>query len=261
MKRNVELEKFYTKKEIAKKCLDKLNLKSYDLIIEPSAGNGSFSNLIDNCLALDLVPENSKIKKQDYFDFDMESGNILVVGNPPFGRQSSLAIRFINHSCFAKTIAFILPLSFKKESMLNKLNPYLHLTYEKDLPVNSFKYNGIDFNIPCGFFIYEKKDIKRVKKEKIIPIGYSFCNKEIANASLRRVGFYAGKCSDNLNVSSSSHYFLKLDDLSFINDINNYKWEHNNTVGARSISKEEFKEVFNKLWKDKQKDLNLNQKL
>ena len=107
MKRKIDTEKFYTKPEIAKFCLEHLDLNKYDRIIEPSAGNGSFSLLVPNCEAYDLAPENENIKQQDFFDFSVKRGNILVFGNPPFGRQSSLAIKFINHAAtFAKTVAF-----------------------------------------------------------------------------------------------------------------------------------------------------------
>ena len=41
-----QLDQFYTKKEISKKYIDitfsKLNINNYDIILEPSAGNGSF---------------------------------------------------------------------------------------------------------------------------------------------------------------------------------------------------------------------------
>ena len=49
---------------------------------------------------------------------NLNSRKIHVIGNPPFGRQSSLAIKFIKKSCsFSDTISFILPKSFKKDSM------------------------------------------------------------------------------------------------------------------------------------------------
>jgi len=61
------LDKFYTKEVVVKQCLSKINFKDYDLVIEPSAGNGSFSKKIHhiNLVALDLYPESKKIKKQN----------------------------------------------------------------------------------------------------------------------------------------------------------------------------------------------------
>ena len=37
-----ELDKFYTKVEVAKICISSINLNAFSLIIEPSAGGGSF---------------------------------------------------------------------------------------------------------------------------------------------------------------------------------------------------------------------------
>lgn len=116
-------DKIYTKPEIAAQLLKELDLYSYSLVVEPSAGNGAFSNLISNCTALDIEPENEKIIKQDFFTFIPKQSNVLVIGNPPFGEQSTLAIKFFNHAAeFASTIAFILPKSFRKVSVQNKLN-------------------------------------------------------------------------------------------------------------------------------------------
>ena len=54
-----ENDKFYTKPEVSKLCINMIDLSDFDLIIEPSAGCGSFSKQIDNCVAYDLVPEDN----------------------------------------------------------------------------------------------------------------------------------------------------------------------------------------------------------
>ena len=109
-------DKFYTKSDISKLCIDMLNLSDFDLIIEPSAGNGSFSKQIANCVAYDLVPEDDTIIQQDFFELDITQfigRKVLTIGNPPFGIQNNLAIRFFNKSAqYSDTIAFILPKSF-----------------------------------------------------------------------------------------------------------------------------------------------------
>ena len=52
---NMELDKFYTKKEIAKELISYLDVAEYDKIIEPSAGNGSFSKQIKNMLCFVML--------------------------------------------------------------------------------------------------------------------------------------------------------------------------------------------------------------
>ena len=128
------IDKFYTKTTITNKCCQNItqfiNIDyNNDVIIEPSAGNGSFitqlSLLCNNCLFYDIQPEHTSIIEQDYLtlkytELIRPSTNTKYhcVGNPPFGRQSSLAIKFIKHSAkFCDTISFILPKSFKKDSL------------------------------------------------------------------------------------------------------------------------------------------------
>ena len=64
------LDRFYTPKEIVEKCLSVINLKEYDCIIEPSAGNGSFSNLIDGCFSYDIAPASEDIIQADWLKLD-----------------------------------------------------------------------------------------------------------------------------------------------------------------------------------------------
>ena len=122
LKRNT-IDKYYTKIEIASECVELvkqyINILKDDLIIEPSAGNGAFIQpiklLSNNFKFYDLEPENDEIKKEDFLNFDYHNINekyksIHIIGNPPFGRQSSLAIKFIKKCCFfASSISFILP--------------------------------------------------------------------------------------------------------------------------------------------------------
>ena len=84
---------------------------------------------------------------------------IHIIGNPPFGRQSSLARKFIKKSCdFCDTLSFILPKSFKKDSFQKTFPLYFHLVYQVDLPEKSFQVNSKDYNVPCVFQIWIKRD-------------------------------------------------------------------------------------------------------
>lgn len=161
-------DKFYTKPEIAAWLLQEIHLSSYSLVIEPSARNGSFSNQIINCVALDIEPESSNIQKQDFLTYSPpQVPSILVIGNPPFGEQSSLAIKFFNYAeNFASTIAFILPKSFRKVSIQNKLNLSFWLEKEIELPDNSFLLQGENYSVPCVFQVWEKKKGKRLFSPK-----------------------------------------------------------------------------------------------
>jgi len=149
-----------------------------DLLIEPSAGNGAFikyiSKLSSNYIFYDIKPEHNDIIKRDFLkvkidDINKDINNIHIIGNPPFGNKSSIAIKFIKHSAYlnAKTIAFILPISFNKASFKKAFPMNYHLIYNKNMPDYSFKKNNEIVNIKTTFQIWEKRDYKRKVNKKI----------------------------------------------------------------------------------------------
>lgn len=273
-KSNKNLDKYYTKHDIVEKCLLELNsffnINKFDVVIEPSAGSGNFlkglAKYIKNnkIKSYDIQPECSNILKVDYLDLKPkdiignEKKNVLVVGNPPFGRQCSNAIKFFNNSAeFANVIAFIMPKSFKKQSMQEKLHKNFYLKHMIDLEDESFYYNKKIFSIPCVFQIWFKKEEIRPLPIKEIPVNdYYFIKdpnsinyKDKKIISIRRVGINASKAEIYNNQNKQSHYFIIIKNNNIITRIIDYlniiKWEHNNTLGPRSISKTEFIKVIN----------------
>ena len=247
-------DKFYTSQKTVEYCLAQIDLKSFDYIIEPSAGSGAFSKNIPGCVALDIQPEDSTIIKQDFFDFTVGSdkGKILVIGNPPFGVQNNLAIKFFNHAAtFADCIAFVLPRSFRKDSIKNKLSLDFELTQETILNKNSFELNGTPYDVPCVFQIWAKTSQRR----KLNSIRHSEIIKFVKKSNnpdfyLQRIGGNAGKVGfETSSRSEQSNYFLKVEDLAIRNEIfehlDTYDWGNirNNAVGPRSISKAEIASV------------------
>lgn len=261
------IDKFYTNLNIASQCIrwfsENINIENTDVIIEPSAGNGSFIDglraLSSKCLFYDIEPEHADIIKQDFLEYSTSNINgfdpntkIHVVGNPPFGRQATLAIQFIKKSCsFAHSISFILPKSFKKDSMRNKIPREFHLVFESDLPEKSFCVDGDDVNVPCVFQIWEKRDELRDKPIVEKPVGFKFVTKrDPHDISFRRVGVNAGVVDTKTeNKSPQSHYFIRFTNDSNLNDnveqVRNLQYATNNTVGPRSISKPEVIHAFN----------------
>ena len=261
------IDKFYTKDTVVDLCLESvksyIDIKKSDLILEPSAGNGAFiskiKKLSKNYIFYDIDPEHEEITNQDYFlcdynELKKQYKTIHVIGNPPFGRQSSLALRFIKQSCkFCNTISFILPRSFKKESLRSKVPLKFHLLFEADLPEKSFIVNGAEYDVPCVFQIWEKQNINRETVQKIEPQGFTFVKKtEKPDISFRRVGVNAGIIDTDIQPKSiQSHYFIKFTNNKSLEEnklkISNIKYEFNNTVGPKSISKQELINKFNNI--------------
>ena len=158
-----ELDKFYTKKSIAKKLIENVEIDIYDCIIEPSAGNGSFSSQINHekLIALDLKPENDSIIQQDWFDYkiDINYKNVLIIGNPPFGQRNNLSKSFIKHAISfenVSTIAFVLPNVYNKHTNQKVFPKNWKLIKVIPIEKNSFILNGKEYHVPCSFYIWTK---------------------------------------------------------------------------------------------------------
>jgi len=136
--------------------------------------------------------------------------------------------------------------------MKNKIPLNFHLIVEYDLPDNAFLIDGNEIDVPCIFQIWKKKDYNREIEEKLEPNNYIFVKKNNnPDVSFRRVGINAGIISQNIdNKSIESHYFIKFTNNKKIEDnllkLLNIKFKFNNTVGPKSISKQELIKEFNK---------------
>ena len=269
-------DQFYTSDAVAKQCVQWILTADdapYDdyLWVEPSAGTGAFLHQLPpefTKIGLDIDPKTNDIIKQDYLSWNPDTAvpkkkGIIVFGNPPFGRQSSLAKAFITKSCsFANIIAFILPKSFTKPSMYNAFHPSFHLVFNEELDKNAFIINGgAKYDVPCVFQIWEKRATERPKDEKVAPIGFEYIAAACAATTptpctfaLRRVGGLAGKCyTDTATRSTQSHYFIRFNDTvspahhaDIIEKINKHTFP-SNTVGPRSLSKSEVNVVLNQI--------------
>ena len=256
-------DQFYTNENVAKSCIQMiltlLPFTSEYLWIEPSAGNGSFLHNIPSTFekkGLDLEPNAEDIHKQDYLTWTPPSTykDMIVFGNPPFGRQASLAKSFIAKSCkFAKVVAFILPKSFTKPSMFNAFDLRFHLVKSVELEKNSFSINGTKHDVPCVFQIWEKKEFPRIVEDKVGSNGFQYVKfSDKYDVAFRRVGGLAGKCykKDGASYSIQSHYFLHFDEevIPLMDDVIEKINQHtfpSNTTGPRSLSKSEINVVIN----------------
>ena len=257
-KKDYGLDQFYTNLDIAKQCIDSIDITKYDVVIEPSAGAGAFYNQINHKykMGFDLEPKCDGVHQQDFLKYKhqftphnlsfMESKlnrqpKILTIGNPPFGRQGSLAQKFIKQASeFSDTIAFILPRGFKKRSVYDRVPLNFWNVNEIDIPKNSFSFNGEPYDVPCVWIEYQKQDKLRTKEKKLTPTTFQFTTQENANVSIRRVGVNAGKTFPHTEVSTPSHYFVKVDNVDeFVSKVNEIKFSDGDTTGPRSIPKNE----------------------
>lgn len=228
------LDKFYTPIKVAKYCISLVpNLSQYDLIVEPSAGIGSFSQQL-HCLAYDIEPGKENIIQQDWLALTSlpKNQHCLIIGNPPFGPRSSMAKQFIKHSqkLGAETIAFILPNTFSKLSnqSLSLFPQNWSLIVEQSLENSTFILpDGKQYFVPCSFYIWTNQpseiNLRQIKE----PNNEDFCflPRESQEADF------------SINGNSGR--------VKEISEITNPKAEH--YIKALKIPVEELKQIFNSL--------------
>lgn len=286
-------DQFYTNNNISLICINNLlailDINKEDLFIEPSAGDGAFSDYFKdneyNIQAYDIEPKKEYIKKCDFLTLDnsiFNNNKIHTIGNPPFGNQSSLAKKFIKIcSEFSDSISFILPKSFRKESYQKAFPLNFHLEKEYELESDIFTIDGKSHKVPCVFQIWIKKDTNRYIEPTQIENGFKFMKKpevqiidvndegkaikkknifiENPDFGILRAGG-GKKCGrislnweDGIKCYQQGWLFIKINDNYdkdiFYEEYKKIDWADDSNVGARSISKPVFIKGINKLLK------------
>lgn len=274
------LDKFYSSQKAVQQLLKHININDYDTIIEPSAGSGSFlKQLPSRTIAYDLSPDNDQIHKMNWINnqdidgtindelfikdkssfFNANKNKILVIGNPPFGKNNKIAKAFINEAGkFADTIAFILPRSFMKDSVINSLPINYEVVVNEIVQDDLFDFYGDLLSIPTTILIIKKlpngQTRKKIVSEK--PKYFDFTHIEKADAMIVRVGGSSGTLkplSMATEKNKKYNYFIKLNHITYKELENKFKQSHlelleiaKNTTGPRSLSQGEIAKIINK---------------
>ena len=230
-KNKMNLDQFYTKIGVAEKYYEVtktiIDIDSYTTLLEPSAGTGSFYKLLDKKrrIGIDLEPKCEGVKQMDFLEYEPDhSKQYLVIGNPPFGRVSSTAIKFFNKAAeFAHAIAFIVPRTFKRISVQNKLHRNFHLIFNDDIPLKPCAFTP-NMNAKCCFQIWVKNNRQReIIKLATTHSDWDFLNygpnderqqptpPHGADFALKAYGSNCGKiCTDNLQqLRPKSWHWIK----------------------------------------------------
>ena len=260
-------DQYYTKVTVAKKCVGKILERFPETAgfqwIEPSAGNGVFLKGLPSTfdkVGIDLEPKSAGILQGNFLDWSpMTEKKRIFFGNPPFGRQSSTAKSFIKHAAqYADFVAFILPRSFVKPSMNRAFPVAFHCVFSEDIEKNAFEVNGKDYDVPCVFQIWQKKEEARPVATAVKEVGFKYVKHgEPFHIAFKRVGGLAGKCYPFTATAATDYnkqcfYFLHLDEKyiphvkTVIEKVSTHVFP-TNTVGPRSLSKEEANKVVNQI--------------
>ena len=171
--REIGLDQFNTLPEVAEYCWDsfqkflkkdKVILSNYK-IIEPSAGTGSFYDLLpkNNRIGIDVEGYRKEYIQQDFLTWEpnhTDERPCIAVGNPPFGYRGWLALAFMNRAAeFCDYIGFILPMSFQSDGKGSPKNRVIGMTlvHSEKLPTDLFVLpNGESVKVNALWQIWKK---------------------------------------------------------------------------------------------------------
>jgi hypothetical protein len=135
----------------------------------------------------------------------------VIVGNPPYGKNASLAVKFLNKAVeLTDNISYVLPRTFRKPSVLNRIDEHLHLVEDVDTPNETFGGTIITCRQK-----WEKREEKRdrIRTYTQHP-DLNFVSKAESNVFVGRVG--AGPAGKVLTADydhlTEQHYFLQVTD-------------------------------------------------
>ena len=265
------MDQFYTNEDVSIKCFEilkkEVNIESYDIQLEPSAGTGSFYKLMNpqKRIGLDIEPKYKGIIKQDFLTYNPDaSKSYICIGNPHSVKSHHLRSNFSINVQFSDVIAFIIPRTFNKVSVQNKLNLNFILQYSEDLPLNPCCFTP-KMSAKCCFQIWIRSSIPRqmVVYNKthpdfdFIPYGEKDKNNQPtppqgADFAIRA---YGGKCGqiihqDLQNLRPKSWHFIKANiDIDLLKErFNSLDYSMSTyTVRQNSLGKSELIHLYSNL--------------
>ena len=172
------LDKFYTNEDVAVDCWKAVVStigQPKTPLIEPSAGGGSFLRAVESTgnhvsEAYDIDPEYKGIEQADFLSVKREYDGAITIGNPPFGHRCRLAIDFFNYAAeFSDAVCFVIPVTFAKWSVQNKLDDEYKLVYSRRLEDDSFNEEGKPYSIRCLFQIWVRRNGRYDKGDVAMP--------------------------------------------------------------------------------------------
>jgi len=218
-------EQYYTPPAIASQILESLSeiVDDYSerTLIEPAGGTGTFIDAarmigIVNIISFDIEPLHPEVKTGDFLSQHLSISGAITVSNPPFGRNNSLSIPFFNHAAkYSDLIVFIVPRSWRKWSVLNKLDPQFHLVRDDDLSIDYVNADGELLHQNNGLRTcvqYWKRQSDRRPKIVVEDRGLiEKCGFHEADVSLTIFGYGCGTVrTDFSRKSNTTQMFLKL---------------------------------------------------
>lgn len=256
-------EQFYTPQELAQSLTAQISplvggLEG-KLVIEPAGGTGAFINAAKDLgatrvLSFDIEPKSDGVQLGDFLEADLaDIKGAITISNPPFGRNNSLSIPFFNKAAHhSDYIAFIVPRSWRKWSVINRLNRNFHLIHDQDL--------SIDYVDDLGEMVWQKSNLRtcfqlwerRASQRDLIKVQdlglISKVTPEEADIAITVFGYSCGLIRTEFErVPNSTLMFLKLHDERALNTLKSVDFSRffRNTAYTEALSLQEIRFLLN----------------
>jgi len=200
-------EQYYTPLDLAEKLISEVKALVPDLaertVIEPAGGTGSFIKAaqsigVTEFLSFDIEPKHALVKKADFLAKKIAAKDAVTISNPPFGRNNSLSIPFFNKAAdHSEFVCFIVPRSWRKWSVVNRLDRRFHLIADHDILIDYEDDLGERLSsrtsLSTCFQIWQRKtELRPIIKVKDFGL-VEKCGPEDADVALTIFGFGCGK--------------------------------------------------------------------
>jgi predicted RNA methylase len=227
-------------------------------VLEPAGGTGAFIEAVQavgvsKVVSFDIEPLHELVTEGNFLEQEVKESNIVTISNPPFGRNNSLSIPFFNHAALVSdAICFIVPRSWRKWSVTNRLDLGFELTLDLDLEIDYVDAEGSPLSnkthLATCFQIWKKADLPRALVrvadrgiiEKVLP--------EQADVSLTIFGYGCGKVKTEFEpVPNTTQMFLKLNHpqaLAALESVDYSKF-FKNTAYTEALSLQEINYLLN----------------
>ncbi len=218
-------EQFYTPKSLAKELVGRveevLGPLAGKTILEPAGGTGSFIEAVqalgvNKVLSFDIEPLHHQISLGNFLDEQLLDQGLVTISNPPFGRNNSLSIPFFNHAAkVSNAICFIVPRSWRKWSVTNRLDMDFKLAFDIDLDIDYVDAENelisTKSRLATCFQIWRKSPVPRTPiRIKDMGIIQKVTPKD-ADVALTVFGYGCGKLRTEFEpVNNTTQLFLRL---------------------------------------------------
>ncbi len=165
-------EQYYTPRSLATELVAEVAALVPDFskrtVVEPAGGTGAFVEAAEfagaaRVFSVDIEPKHVRVGHGDYLEIELPEHNAVTISNPPFGRNNSLSIPFFNRAAdHSEYIAFIVPRSWRKWSVINRLDRRFHLVSDRDIKIDYVDGEGADLSqrkiLATCFQVWQQRD-------------------------------------------------------------------------------------------------------